>query len=490
MATKKEKTQTEQFDVIVIGAGPGGYVAAIRCAQLGLKTACVDEWLNHQGQPSLGGTCLNVGCIPSKVLLESSLLYHQAQHEFVHHGIKVGKTGLDLPVMQTRKDTIVKELTQGVAALLKANNISIYSGRGKIKASNQAGQYHVLINNRKTKKHTATLSAKNIIIATGSSPVRLQQAQLTDNYILDSAGALELTKVPEKLGIIGAGAIGLELGSIWQRLGAKVILLEAMADLLPVVDTAVSRQALSSYVQQGLDIRLNARLICAEVKNKKVSVRYEANGKEQKETVDKLVVAVGRKPNSERVIDKEFDMEINERSYILVNEHCETSVPGVYAIGDVVGGIMLAHKASEEGVMVAERIAGEKTEVNYALIPSVIYTHPEIAWVGKTEQYCKNEGLNYKVGRFPFTASGRARANGDTEGLVKILSDAETDQILGVHIMASQASEIIAQAVIAMEMQATVEDLALTIFAHPTLSEAFHEAALSVHGRAIHIRNP
>ncbi len=490
MVTKKEKTQTEQFDVIVIGAGPGGYVAAIRCAQLGLKTACVDEWLNHQGQPSLGGTCLNVGCIPSKVLLESSLLYHQAQHGFVHHGIKVGKTGLDLPVMQTRKDTIVKELTQGVAALLKANNISIYSGRGKIKASTQAGQYHVLINNRKTKKHTATLNAKNIIIATGSSPVRLQQAQLTDNYILDSAGALELTKVPEKLGIIGAGAIGLELGSIWQRLGAKVILLEAMADLLPVVDAAVSRQALSSYVQQGLDIRLNARLICAEVKNKKVSVRYEANGKEQEETMDKLVVAVGRKPNSERVIDKEFDMETNERSYILVNEHCETSVPGVYAIGDVVGGIMLAHKASEEGVMVAERIAGEKTEVNYALIPSVIYTHPEIAWVGKTEQYCKNEGINYKVGRFPFTASGRARANGDTEGLVKILSDAETDQILGVHIMSSQASEIIAQAVIAMEMQATVEDLALTIFAHPTLSEAFHEAALSVHGRAIHIGNP
>ncbi len=487
MTTKKEKIQTEQFDVIVIGAGPGGYVAAIRCAQLGLKTACVDEWLNHQGQPSLGGTCLNVGCIPSKVLLESSLLYRQAQHEFMHHGIKVGKTGLDLPVMQARKDTIVKELTQGVAALLKANNISIYSGRGKIQASDQAGQYHVLVNNRKTKKTTTTLSAKNIIIATGSSPVRLQQAQLTDNYILDSAGALELKKVPEKLGIIGAGAIGLELGSIWQRLGAKVILLEAMADLLPVVDTTVSRQALSSYAQQGLDIRLNARLIDAEVKNKKVSVRYEARGKEQKEIVDKLVVAVGRKPNSERVIDKEFDMEINERSYILVNEHCETSVPGVYAIGDVVGGIMLAHKASEEGVMVAERIAGKKTEVNYALIPSVIYTHPEIAWVGKTEQYCKNEGINYKVGRFPFTASGRARANGDTEGLVKILSDAETDQILGVHIMALQASEIIAQAVIAMEMQATVEDIALTIFAHPTLSEAFHEAALSVHGRAIHI---
>jgi len=489
VATKKEKTQTAQFDVIVIGAGPGGYVAAIRCAQLGLKTACVDEWLNHQGKPSLGGTCLNVGCIPSKILLESSRFYHQARNDFVHHGIKVGKTGLDLPVMQARKDTIVKELTQGVAALFKANNIGIYSGRGKIKASDQAGQYRVLVNSRKTKKHTATLSAKNIIIATGSSPVRLQQAPLTDNYILDSAGALELTKVPEKLGIIGAGAIGLELGSIWQRLGAKVILLEAMADLLPVVDTAISRQALSSYAQQGLDIRLNARLIGAEVKNKKVSVRYEADDKEQNETVDKLVVAVGRKPNSERVIDKEFDMEINERSYILVNKHCETSVPGIYAIGDVVGGIMLAHKASEEGIMVAHRIAGERTDVNYALIPSVIYTHPEIAWVGKTEQYCKNEGINYKVGRFPFTASGRARANGDTEGMVKIISDAETDQILGVHIMASQASEIIAQAVIAMEMQATVEDLALTIFAHPTLSEAFHEAALSVHGRAIHIKN-
>lgn len=475
--------------MVVIGAGPGGYVAAIRCAQLGLKTACVDEWMDHQGKSSLGGTCLNVGCIPSKALLESSHLYEQSARVFEQHGITTGNTGIDMSIMQQRKDGVVNDLTQGIVTLFKANNVALYHGRGKIKAADQAGQYCVHVKNRKNRECVARLNATNIIVATGSSPVRLPQAPLTDDYILDSAGALELTHVPKKLGIVGAGAIGLELGSIWRRLGTKVILFEAMPELLPSVDTVVSRQAKAMFKRQGLDIRLNTRLIAAEVNNGKVSVHHAQNGNESVEDFDKLVVAVGRKPNSERVFGKEFGVETNERCYIRVNSKCETSVPGIYAIGDVVGGQMLAHKASEEGIMVAHRIAGEQMSVNYETIPAIIYTHPEIAWVGKTEEQCKNDGLDYKTGRFPFAANGRARASGETEGLVKIISDAESDQILGVHVMASQASEIIAQAVIAMEMQATVEDLALTMFAHPTLSEALHEAALSVTGQAIHIKN-
>ncbi len=489
MVAKKEKIQQAHYDVIVIGAGPGGYVAAIRCAQLGLKTACVDEWMNHQGQFSPGGTCLNVGCIPSKALLESSHLYDKAKREFNQHGIKTGRIELDLPRMQARKDRVVKELTQGIAALFKANKVVHYSGRGKIKASDQSGRYCVYVKDRKTRQCIATLEATNIIVATGSSPVRLPQAPLTDNYIFDSAGALELNRVPVRLGIIGAGAIGLELGTIWQRLGSKVVLLEAMPDLLPSVDKSIRQQAMRLLTQQGLDIRLNARLISAVIENRKVQVTYGYDGTEQTEIFDGLIVAVGRKPNSERVFGKEFGVETNERGYILVNKKCETSVPGIYAIGDVVGGQMLAHKASAEGIMVAHRIAGDSLEVDYDLVPSVIYTHPEIAWVGLTEEQCENKVLDYKVGRFPLAANGRARAAGDAEGLIKIISDTKTDQILGVHILAPQASEIIAQAVIAMEMQATVEDLTMTLFAHPTLSEALHEAALSIQGCAIHIKN-
>jgi len=472
------------YDVAVIGAGPAGYVAAIRCAQLGLKTVCVDEWLNHKGEPSLGGTCLNVGCIPSKALLESSHLYQQADINFGQHGISLSSLEMNIGTMQDRKNQVVFDLTQGIQALFKANNVDLIHGRAKITAENTINIVH-----RKTRKKIEKLKVDNIIIATGSSPVRMQQAMLADDFILDSAGALELTEVPERLGIIGAGAIGLELGSVWSRLGSQVVLFEAMQDFLPIVDAKLANLAKRQLKKQSLDIRLGSRLISAKVKNKKVHVVYEDKSGEKSEVFDKLVIAVGRKPNSDRVFGEELGIERDERRFVLVNDRCQTSVPHIYAIGDVVRGPMLAHKASEEGVMVAEHIAGNHAEVNYDVIPSVIYTHPEIAWVGKTEAECKAAGIRVQVGSFPFVASGRARAMAQTEGLVKIVTDAETDRVLGVHIFSAQASELIAQAVLMMEMQATAEDIALTMFAHPTLSEAMHEAALSVHGRAIHIKN-
>ena len=473
-----------EWDVVVIGAGPAGYVAAIRCAQLGLKTVCVDEWLNLRSKPSLGGTCLNIGCIPSKALLESSYLYHQAKVDFEQHGIAAPSLQIDVKAMQARKSKVVQELTQGVRTLLKANDVKIIHGHAKIIAADS-----VEVFSRETQAKTHELKTGNIIIATGSSPVRLQQAEQMEGYILDSAGALELDAVPERLGIIGAGAIGLEVGSVWSRLGAEVVLLEAMHDFLSMADSKLASLAKRSLKKQSLDIRLDARMVSAQVKNKKVHVLYEDKAGEQKEVFDKLVIAVGRKPNSDRLFGEELGIERDERSFIMVDENCQTSVPNIYAIGDVVGAPMLAHKGSEQGVMVAEHIAGRQTEVNYDLIPSVIYTHPEIAWVGKTEDECKAAGLKIKLGSFPFAASGRARAVAETEGLIKIIADAKTDAVLGVHIFSAQASELIAQAVLMMEMQATAEDIALTMFAHPTLSEAMHEAALSVHGRAIHIKN-
>ncbi|PCJ88008.1 MAG: dihydrolipoyl dehydrogenase [Thiotrichaceae bacterium] len=481
-------TKEKIWDVVVIGAGPAGYVAAIRCAQLGLKTVCVDEWLNHKGESSLGGTCLNVGCIPSKALLESSHLYQQAKSEFDQHGISTDSLDIDIKTMQSRKAQVVSDLTQGILSLFKANNVEMIAGRAKITASDS-----IEIFSRKTRKKFDELKTKNIIIATGSSPVRLQQAMLKDGYIVDSAGALELDKVPERLGIIGAGAIGLELGSVWSRLGSEVVLLEAMKDFLPMADKKLAALVKRSLSKQSLDIRLNSRLVSAKIKNKKVQIVYEDTGRkklgEKKETFDKLIIAVGRKPNSDRVFGDELGIEKDERCFILVDENCLTSVPNIYAIGDVVRGPMLAHKGSEEGVMVAELIAGKQAAVNYDLIPSVIYTHPEMAWAGKTEDECQSAGIKVKVGSFPFLASGRARAMAETEGLVKIIADATTDRVIGVHIFSVQASELIAQAVLMMDMQATAEDIALTMFAHPTLSEAMHEAALSVHGQAIHIKN-
>ena len=473
-----------KFDVIVIGAGPAGYVAAIRCAQLGMTVVCVDEWQNPGGESALGGTCLNVGCIPSKALLESSHLFALAQHEFSNHGINIGKPKIDVAALMARKNKVVHELTQGVTGLFKANQVEFVHGHAALSPGKK-----VNVIERGSKKVLHTLEADNIIIASGSSAIKLEQAPLQPDCIVDSAGALAFESVPASLGIIGAGAIGLELGSVWSRLGSDVVLIEAMDEFLPVVDKQISRAAFRSLKKQGLDIRINARLISTEIKRKKVYVTYEDSRGAQQVVFDKLVVAVGRKPNSDYLFGDEMALELDERHHILVNEYCETSVPGIYAIGDVVRGPMLAHKGFEEGVMVAERIAGRAVFVNYDLVPSVIYTYPEIAWVGKTEQECEALDIPVTTGVFLMSASGRARAMAATEGMVKIIAHKETDRVLGVHIICAQASELISQAVTAMEMHSSVEDIALTMFAHPTLAEAVHEAALAVHKRAIHIKN-
>ncbi len=470
----------DQYDVVVIGGGPAGYVAAIRCAQLGLNTLCVDAWSDLAGKPSLGGTCLNVGCIPSKALLESSAWYEKSQHDFGHHGINVKTINMDVPVMQARKDQVVKDLTQGIKALFTANKVNFHHGSAR------------LLNNAQIEitdkdNNTTIVLAIHIILATGSSPVNIPIAPLTDDVIVDSSGALAFNEVPKTLGIIGAGVIGLELGSVWRRLGAKVTILEAMDKFLPMADEQIADEALKHYVKQGMDIQLGARVEGAVVKNKKVEVSYQDKQGQKTITLDKLVVAVGRKPNTQNLGAKELGLKLDERGFVEVDEYCVTSLPNVYAIGDIVRGPMLAHKGSEEGIMVAERIAGQKARVNYDNIPSVIYTEPEVAWVGKTEQELKQAGVSYKSGVFSFAASGRARAAGDTKGLVKLLADAKTDRILGVHMLGAHCSEMIAQGVIAREMMASSEDLALTMFAHPTLSEALHEAALAVSGHAIHV---
>lgn len=471
---------TDQYDVVVIGGGPAGYVAAIRCAQLGLNTVCVDAWSDTAGKPSLGGTCLNVGCIPSKALLESSSWYEKAQHDFVQHGINIKTVKMDVAVMQARKEQVVKDLTQGIKGLLTANKISFHHGSARLLNSTQieiTGQGNKVTN----------ILATHIILATGSSPVNIPIAPLTDDKIVDSTGALAFKEVPKTLGIIGAGVIGLELGSVWRRLGAKVIILEAMDSFLPMADEQIAKETLKHYTKQGMDIQLGAKVESATVKNNKVEVCYQDKQGKQTLSVDKLVVAVGRRPNTQNLGAKELGLKLDERGFVEVDDYCCTNLPNVYAIGDIVRGPMLAHKGSEEGVMVAERIAGQKSRVNYDNIPSVIYTDPEIAWVGKTEQELKQAGVKYNSGVFPFAASGRARAAGDTNGMIKVLADASTDRILGVHMLGAHCSELIAQGVIAREMMASSEDLALTMFAHPSLSEALHEAALAVSGHAIHI---
>ncbi|TNF32925.1 MAG: dihydrolipoyl dehydrogenase [Gammaproteobacteria bacterium] len=473
----------DHYDVVVIGAGPAGYVAAIRCAQLGLHVACVDHWMTAEGQPSLGGTCLNVGCIPSKALLESSELYAQANHDFATHGIQLSGIKLDLQTMMQRKNKIVSELTKGIETLFKANNVAWLKGTGRLLA------------NRKVEISSGDkltiVEAEHVIIASGSSPIEIPAAPLNNDLIVDSSGALSFTDVPKRLGVIGGGVIGLELGSVWNRLGSEVVVLEAQDCFLWMADEQVSRDSLREFKKQKLDIRLNARLMSSEIKgkgkNRQVEVVYQDADGNHVEVFDKLIVAVGRRPNSDKVYDEEAELVLDEGGFIHVNSKCETSLPGVYAIGDVVRGPMLAHKGMEEGVMVAERIAGHHAQVNYDCIPSVIYTHPEIAWVGKTEQHLRTAGENYIVGSFSFAANGRAKAYGTTTGMVKVLSHAETDRILGVHILGPQASELIAQAVIAMEMGASSEDIGMIMFAHPTLSEAVHEAALAVNGNAIHM---
>ncbi len=473
---------SKQYDVVVIGAGPGGYVAAIRCAQLGLKTACIDKWIGVDNRPALGGTCLNVGCIPSKALLESSAHYEDINHTFGEHGITASGVALDLAQMMARKDKVVSDLTQGIAGLFKANGVEWHQGHGKLLPKQQ-----VAVTAHDGKQ--SVLEATHVILAPGSSSVEIAAAPLAEGVIVDSSGALAFDKVPQRLGVIGAGVIGLELGSVWRRLGSEVVLLEAQGSFLGAADEQIAKEALRQFKYQGLDIRLGARVTSCEMGETGVAVQYQDAEGEYTETVDKLIVAVGRRPNTEGLAADEVGLLLDEWGFIHVNEQCRTNQPSVYAIGDAVRGPMLAHKGSEEGVMVAEVIAGQKAEINYDTIPSVIYTHPEIAWAGVTEQALKAAGRDYNVGTFPFAASGRARAAGDSSGMVKVIADAVTDRVLGIHIIGAHCSELIAQAVIAMEMGASSEDLAMTVFAHPTLSESIHEAALAVDGRAIHIPN-
>lgn len=473
---------TGKYDVIVIGAGPAGYHAAIRCAQLGMSTACIDKSLDDDDQPVLGGTCLNWGCIPSKALLDTSHKFAEASHGFADIGIKTGKVSIDVERMMAQKAEVVKKLTGGVAQLFKGNGVTALAGAGKLLANRQ-------VEYTPHDGEAEVLRAEHVIIAAGSLPVEIPPAPLSGDMIVDSKGALEFTEVPKRLGVIGAGIIGLELGSVWSRLGSEVVLLEALDEFLPMADERISRDALKLFRNQGLDVRLGCRVTGAEVKGKKVLVSYQDKEGEQTVEFEKLIVAVGRRPNTEGLLAPDSGVNLDERGFLYVNDLCATDAPNVYAVGDVVRGPMLAHKGMEEGVMVAERIAGSKPMVNYETVPSVIYTHPEVAWVGQTEQQLKASGDAYNVGSFPFSVSGRALAANDTEGQVKILADAETDRLLGVHILGPQASELIAQAVIAMEFDASAEDLALTMFAHPTLSEAVHEAALGVAGHAIHMVN-
>ncbi|MCZ6802938.1 MAG: dihydrolipoyl dehydrogenase [Proteobacteria bacterium] len=473
----------KKYDVAIIGSGPGGYVTAIRCAQLGLSTACVESWINDDDKPALGGTCLNVGCIPSKALLDSSHHYHHIKHEASDHGINTSGVTMDVNKMVSRKAKIVKILTQGISGLFKKNKVDWLRGHAKLLGNSQ-----VEINpGHETHDEKIIVEANHIIIATGSVPTKIPPASVDDKLIVDSTGALKFNEIPHRLGVIGAGVIGLELGSVWNRLGSEVIVLEALPEFLALVDRQVATEAEKVLRSQGLDIRLGARVTGTGSNNREVTINYEdAEGKQQI-TVDKLIVAVGRSPNTDGLGAEECGLELDNRGFIVVDDHCNTNLGNVYAIGDVVRGPMLAHKASEEGVAVAERLAGKGGHMNYDTIPWVIYTWPEIAWVGKTEEQLKAEEIEYRTGSFPFMATGRARAMGEASGFVKILGDAKTDKILGIHIIGPSASELIAEAVVAMEFDGSTEDLARTIHAHPTLSEAMHEAALGVDNRTIHI---
>jgi len=472
----------QKFDVVIIGAGAAGYVSAIKAAQLGLSVACIDKWLDVTGKPALGGTCLNVGCIPSKALLDSSHKYEEAIKGFKVHGISTGEVAIDIPAMIKRKELIIKKLTTGIKGLFKANGVTSLSGTGRIISAKQ-------IEFIDHEGASETIEAGNIVIATGSVPIDIPPTPVNGDTIVDNVGALAFQAVPAKVGVIGAGVIGLELGSVWSRLGSNVVILEALDAFLPMVDQQIAKDVQKNFKKQKLDIRLGARVTGSEVTGDQVTVKYTDAEGDQEMTFDKLIVAVGRKPFSENLFDDSLGIKRDERGFIEVDNQCRTAVPGIWAIGDVVRGPMLAHKGSEEGVMVAELIADKIAQVNYDLIPSVIYTHPEIAWVGKTEEQLKADGVDYNVGTFPFAAIGRAQAANDTAGMVKILANKETDRVLGIHIFGPSAGDLAQQGVIAMEFGASAEDLAMTVFAHPTLSEAVHEAALAVNGMAIHIPN-
>ncbi len=473
---------SRQIDVVVIGAGPAGYVAAIRAAQHGLSVACIDEWTNKDGKNAFGGTCLNAGCIPSKALLESSELFHRAQHEFKKHGIMTGDVGMDIAAMQKRRASIVRQLTAGIAGLLKANNIEGLVGHGRLLAGKKVEFTPV-------NGDVEIIDAGHVILASGSTPIELPVARYDGDKIVDSWDALEFAAVPKRMGVIGAGVIGLEIGSIWVRLGAQVTVIEAMDDFLSIADRDVARTAAKEFKKQGLDIRLGAKVTGANPGKEGVSVTYEDKEGTQTLEVDQLVVAVGRRPFTDNLLAEDSGIQLDDRGFIVVDNECRTRVKGVFAVGDCVRGPMLAHKGSEEGVMAANLIAGEISEVNYDVVPSVIYTAPEIAWVGKTEEQVKESGRAYKTGSFPFAASGRAKAMEQTSGMVKVIAAADDDEILGVHIVGPMAGELIAEAVLAMEFSASTEDLQRTIHAHPSLAEAIHEAALAVDKRALNYTN-
>ena len=470
------------FEVIVIGSGPAGYVCAIKCAQLGLSVAVVEQAVGEKGQPELGGTCLNVGCIPSKALLDSSHRYAEARSHMAEHGIAVSGVSLNIAEMMGRKQKIVSQLTGGVSGLLKHNGVEVITGTAMLRAGRQ-------VEVSGGDSETTVYSADNVVLAAGSEPIDIPPAPVDEDQIVDSTGALCFDAVPERLGVIGAGVIGLELGSVWARLGAEVVVLEAMDTFLPNMDEQIAKEAQKIFTKQGLDIRLGARVSGSEVSGSGVTVAYSHGGEDHSEDFDKLIVAVGRRPRTDKLFSADSGVTVDERGFVFVNEHCATEAPGVWAIGDIVRGPMLAHKGSEEGVMVAERIHGKSAQLNYEVVPSIIYTHPEVAAVGKTEQELRNEGVEIKVGTFPFAAIGRALASGETEGLVKIISDAESDQILGAHVVGPSAADLVQQIVIAMEMAASTEDLQLMVFGHPTMSEAVHEAALAVDSMAIHMVN-
>jgi dihydrolipoamide dehydrogenase len=476
---------SKNFDVVVIGGGPGGYIAAIRAAQLGLATACIDDWKNKAGGPAPGGTCTNVGCIPSKALLQSSEHYEHAGHQFAAHGIEIAGLGLDLAKMLGRKDTVVKQNNDGILFLFKKNKVSFFHGHGSFVGRGDAG-----VEIRVSGATDETLVARHVIVATGSNARALPGVEFDESRILSNDGALRIAEVPKRLGVIGAGVIGLEMGSVWRRLGADVTMLEALPAFLGAVDEQIAKEAAKLFGRQGLKIQLGVAIdkVSVEKKGKSAEVRVEyadAKGERQVLAVDRLIVSIGRVPNTDGLNAQAIGLAVDERGFVAVDDGCRTNVPNVWAVGDVVRGPMLAHKAEEEGVAVAERIAGQHGHVNFNTIPWVIYTSPEIAWVGQTEQQLKAAGRAYKAGTFPFAANGRARALGDTSGMVKFLADAATDEILGVHIIGPYASELISEAVVAMEFRASAEDIARICHAHPSLAEATKEAALAVDKRTL-----
>ncbi len=473
----------DQFDVVVIGGGPGGYVAAIRAAQLGFKTACIDEWKNAKGGPAPGGTCTNVGCIPSKALLQSSEHYEHALHHFGDHGITIKGASMDVAKMVARKDAVVKQNNDGILYLFKKNKVTFFHGRGAFAGAAKDGVYQIDVSD----PTRVSIAAKQVIIATGSNARALPGVAFDEKLVLSNDGALSIGEAPKKLGVIGAGVIGLEMGSVWRRLGAEVTILEALPDFLSVTDVDVAKEAAKIFAKQGLKIITGIAIGDVKVSQKGVSIDYtDKDGNEQKLDADRLIVSIGRIPNTDGLGVDQVGLQLNARGQIEVDAHCRTNLAGVWAVGDVVAGPMLAHKAMEEGVMVAELMSGQAGHCNFDTIPWVIYTSPEIAWVGKTEQQLKAEGVAYKAGKIPFAANGRALGMGDSSGFVKMLADADTDRILGVHIIGANASELISEGVVAMEFGAASEDLARICHAHPTLSEVVHEAALACDKRPLH----